>query len=298
VNYSIVCWLPQLPVNQNHDMHTKIMTTRSFSRCLTVSVAPLLLALALMLPGCATPKQVSEIVVQSNAAMLAGQFGLPEPGAATAKPAWEEATDRIEAFIAAHPDQPAAIASLRVRQAMLLLSYRQFSLAEAAFNAVAITDLHTDRDQALKRNQDTLLWWFANSTNATWTGADQNKSQAAIKQLKEEQSRLNSSPEIRDYLAEMRVWIGLSAAKQTASTSHARELVEDALNVYAEVFTPEDLKILSAGQEQLPDPKALGPDVRRRLRAKAVLAQAQKLNKDAELGAHPKSTEFDQLINK
>jgi len=278
-------------------MHTMTKNARSFSRCLAVSVGPLFLALALLFAGCATPKQVSEIVVQSNAAMLAGQFGLPEPGAATGKPAWEEATDRIEAFIAAHPDQPAAIAPLRIREAMLLLNYRQSSLAEAAFNAVAIADLHTDRDLALKRSQETLLWWFANSTNNAWSATDQNKSQAAFKQLKDEQTQLNGSPEIRDYLAEMRAWIGLSAAKQTASTSHARELVEDALNVYAEIFTPADLDMLSAGQEQLPDPKAFGPDVRRRLRAKAVLSQAQKLNKDAELVAHPKNALFDRMMN-
>ncbi len=84
-------------------MQTKIMTLRSLPRCLAVSVTPLLLALALARPGCAPRKQVAEIVAQSDAAMLAGQFGLPEPGAtATGKAAWQEASDRIETFIAAH----------------------------------------------------------------------------------------------------------------------------------------------------------------------------------------------------
>jgi hypothetical protein len=55
--------------------------------------------------------------------------------------------------------------------------------------------------------------------------------------------------------------------------------------------------ILVSRQEQLPDPKALGPEVRRRIRAKAVVTEARKLNAEAELGAHPKDAAFDQLLN-
>lgn len=269
-----------------------------FTRVLAAVAIPLLLGLTLALPGCATRKQVAEIVAQSNAAMLTGHLGLPEPKTATGKTAWQVESDRIEEFIAAHPEQKSTIAPLRVRQAMLLLSHRQFSLAEAAFNAAPIGDLHSARDKALKRRQETLLWWFANSTNDTWTTTDQTRAQTALKEFKEEQEQLASSPEIRDYLAEMRAWIGLASAKQTTSTNRARERIEEALNVYAEIFTPQDRLLLAEGKEQLPDPKALGPDVRRRLRAKAVLDQAQAQNKKDNLGAHPKVEVFDSWINK
>jgi hypothetical protein len=262
-----------------------------------VLAASLLLALALSQSGCATRKQVADIVAQSNGAMLASQFGLPEAKGATTKGSWEESSDRLEAFIAAHPDHPATTAPLRIRQAMLLLSYRQFSLAEAAFNAAVIEHLHTDRDQALKRIQATLLWWFANSTNAAWSAVDQTQAQLALRQLKQEQARLVASPDIRDYLAEMRAWIALAAAKQTTDTNAARGLIEEALDVYATAFTAEDLVILAAGQEQRPDPKALGPDVRRRLRARAVLAEARERNKNNGLGAHPTTAYFNQAIN-
>jgi len=279
-----------------------------FNRRSAVLSAPLFLTLALAFSGCVTRKEVAAIVTQSNAAILAGQFGgLPQTtGTGTAQP-WQESSDRLEAFIAAHPDQKATIAPLRVRQAMLLLAYRQFNLAQAAFNALEISDLHTDRDLALKRNQETLIWWFSASTNDSWTTVDETRAQIALKNLKEEQARVQDSPEIRDYLAEMRAWIGLSAARQNTDPNRKRLLIEETLDVYAGVFTPDDLAILAAGTEQLPDPKALGPDVRRRVRAKAVIAEARKTNLNLgvrpgqtpePLGAHPKNATFDTLINK
>lgn len=279
------------------------MRTPAIARPSTAPVArwlaSALLCLAWLLPGCATRQDVAQIVAQSNAAIVASQFGgLPEPRSGTNGPPWQEASDRIETFIAAHPDQAATVAPLRVRQAMLLLSHRQFNLAEAAFNAAVLEDLHTDRDRALKRNQDTLLWWFAASTNDTWTAADQTKAQAALRTLQEEQAGLGASPEIRDYLAEMRAWIGLAAAKQTTSAERARELLEDALDVYGESFSAPDLVILAEDREQLADPQALGPDIRRRLRAKAVLNQARKHNQDDTLEAHPRTATFDRIISR
>ncbi len=260
-------------------------------------VAPLLFALVLAFTGCATRKQVANIVTQSNAAMLAGQFGLPEASASGTNPSWQAESGRIDEFIAAHPDQPAIEAPLRIRQAMLLLTHGQFNLAAAAFNAASLDDLHTARDQALKRNDRTLLWWFASSTKKNWADSDHSQSDAALKALKEEQAQLADSPEIRDYLAEMRVWIGLSAARQTSAEegNTPKVIFEDALDVYAEIFTPEDLVILLTGREQLPDPSALGPEVRRRLRAKAVIASAKQWKPE---GAQPKNATFDQLLNR
>ncbi len=261
--------------------------------------APFLLALTLAVPGCATRRQVAEIVAQSNAAILGGHIGLPEPRTASGRPAWEEESERIDSFVAAHPDLPAATAPLRIRQAMLLLSHGQFSLAEAAFNSATIGDLHTDRDKALKRSQETLLWWFAHSTNHTWTAVEQTNALIALKQLKEEQDQLAASPEIRDYLAEMRAWIGLSAARQTTSANRARQLLEETLDTYAEIFTPGDLTALATGKERAPDSEAPASDLRRRLRARAVLEFAREINQSGDpLNAHPATPVFDQLINR
>lgn len=277
-----------------------------FGRAFTATSVPLVLAFALTLAGCATQKEVARIVADSNAAMLAGQFGLPDAHPGGQKESWETASDRIEAFIAAHPDQPATTSPLRIRQATLLLSHGQFALAEAAFNDVKLGDLHSDRDKAIKRSQKTMLWWFANSTNDIWTSTDQTQAQNALDQLKGEQALLKGSVDIRDYLAELRAWIGLSAAKQTTSEDTARTRIETTLNVYAGIFTPEDLVIIASGKENLPDPKAMGVDVRRRVRSRAVLRFARELNQDeAEpdvanrilLNAHPQNATFDAIIN-
>jgi hypothetical protein len=283
-------------------MKTSLPTRRSSGRSLATIITPLALALALILPGCVTRRQVSDIVAQSNAALLAGQFDLPTAVDTAAPPVWQRESDRIDAFIAAYPDQSTTTAPLRVRQAMLLLGHRQISLAQAAFNQVQIGDLHTDRDQALKRSERTLIWWFACSTNDTWTATDWAESAAALQQLRQEQATLAASPDIRDYLAEMRAWIGLSAARQSASGARARAFIQDALDVYAGIFTAADLAALAAGQERLPDLKALGSDIRRRLRVKAVLNEAQQLNarltQANEAAAHPQTREFDQWINR
>ena len=58
------------------------------------------------------------------------------------------------------------------------------------------------------------------------------------------------------------------------------------------------LVILAEDREQLADPRALGPDIRRRLRAKAVLNQARKQNQDDSLEAHPRNATFDRMINR
>jgi hypothetical protein len=277
-------------------MNTQTQFAHVAFRRLAAVAAPVLLAFTLALTGCATRKQVAEIVTQSNAAMLAGQFGLPAPSPESTNALWQAESDRIDAFIAAHPNQEALAAPLRIRQAMLLLSHGQFHLAAAAFNAVELEHLHTARDQALKRNDRTLLWWFATSAKPNWDDPDRDQARLSLRALAEEQERVADSPEIRDYLAEMRAWIGLAAARQ--SSSEAKELLEDALDVYAEVFSADDLVMLLTGREEVPDPKALGPDVRRRLRAKAVIAHAKQQNQADELGAHPKNPTFDQLLNR
>jgi hypothetical protein len=262
----------------------------------TAPVAPLLLVFTLTLAGCVTRQQVADLVTQSNAVMLAGAGVLPEPNAQGTPPAWQTESARLDAFIAAHPSQPATTAPLRLRQALLLLAHGQFHLAAAAFNAVQLEDLHTARDQALKRQEPTLLWWFASSTKANWEDADWTQARASLRTLREEQTRLADEPAIRDYLAELRAWIGLTAARQTSSG--AKALFEDALDVYAETFTAADLASLLAVQEQLPDPQALGPDVRRRLRAKAVIAHAQRQNREDDLGAQPANPTFAELLNR
>jgi len=96
----------------------------------------------------------------------------------------------------------------------------------------------------------------------------------------------------------MRAWIGLAAAKQSGNADATRARLVDALDVYAQTFSEHDLMILKQGSEQLPDLKALNSDVRRRLRARALLDVARQQNKSDALNAHPANTTFDVLINR
>lgn len=262
-------------------------------------LAALALGATLLVSGCVTDDQVRTIVATSNAAMLTGQLGEPatKPGDTPAA-AWQDANASVEAFIAAHPDQPEVIAPLRIRQAMLLLAQGQTSLAQAAFESADAAHLHTDRDEALKRQQEHLLWWFGTSSADTWSEADQTAAAEARASLKTEYARLERSPEIRDYLAEMCAWIGLAAAKQTTSEQTRRERLEEALDEYATIFTTADFEILQKGAENLAGPKSLTTDVRRRLRGRVLLEEARQYNLGNAIGAHPRNTTFDAIINK
>src|SRR5688572_16330532 len=91
-------------------------------------IARLLPLLAgLWLAGCATVDQVQKIVADSNAASLSADLnpGSANPPGSTAGQSWQEASKKIEAFITANPDQKTTNASLRVRQAVMLLQNRQ-----------------------------------------------------------------------------------------------------------------------------------------------------------------------------
>src|SRR6185503_14329741 len=89
------------------------------------------LAAMLFSSGCATQRQVKEIVSASNMASLSAELGLGSED--PSKPAgggdsWKQASAKIEAFVAEHPENKTTIAALRVRQAVLLLNNKQYHL--------------------------------------------------------------------------------------------------------------------------------------------------------------------------
>jgi len=122
------------------------------------------LAAALFATGCATQRQVKEIVSASNMASLSTELGLG--GEDPSKPAgggdsWKQASAKIEAFVAEHPENKTTIAVLRVRQAVMLLNNKQYNLAKAAFAEAKLEDLRaSSRDRSLKRLETDLLWWY------------------------------------------------------------------------------------------------------------------------------------------
>lgn len=259
----------------------------------------LLLAVTGGIAGCITAPEVAKIVAQSNAAMLAGQLGgLPSPeGKSGNAESLSAASARIDAFVEAHADQKQVVAPLRIRQAMLLLAHQQFNSARSAFDAASIGDLVTARDQALKRNQAHLLWWFAASGKKIWTAEDFAAAGKALDDLKAEHGKLTGSPEIRDYLGELRAWIGVTHAGRSTSPDRARALLVDALDQYANLFTPAELELIATDQNPPGGETSVGQELRRRLRAKAVLATARKINMEAGLSAQPTTGVFARMIN-
>ena len=141
----------------------------------------LLTFIAGIVSGCATKGEVKGIVEASNKELLmstelafvntaimgtgadstsASHSGLGEKPTVDQQEQWKVLSGKIDAFIAAHPDQKVTASALRMRQAMLLLAHKQYNLANAAFNMVEPQLLNTARDKALYTLRTHLVWWF------------------------------------------------------------------------------------------------------------------------------------------
>jgi hypothetical protein len=264
------------------------------------SVVTALAAAVLLVDGCATQSQVENIVAESNAAILAA--GVPDvqlqadgsSGGGTRD--WQSASHKIDAFIAANPDQRTTIGALRVRQGVLLLANRQYDLAQAAFNAA--TDLKTDRDKALKALSPWLVWWYQHSADPTLNPLQRDKAREALSAFDAQIAKVRASPDIRDFLAEMRAYIGLKLASEEQGDTKRATFV-DTLNRYSEIFTSEDLDVLAQGNLK-PASNAVTVTERRRLRAQAVIAKAKRMASSGSLASltasNLKNPQFAKLV--
>jgi hypothetical protein len=230
--------------------------------------------------GCATQqaKQITNLPQAPGLAGLPDKTPLPQlppPAArdAGAAPTDAESIQRIEAYIAAHPDQKATIASLRIRQGVLYLNQKQYNLAAAAFDSADATLLVTDRDQALKAISPELVWWFRTAPLPNIPAAEMGRAESAMRVLKVETAKRQGSPDTRELLAETRAWIGLKYFAALADRGKQKVVMEDTINEYATIFTPADLAYLCA-PGRVSDGVPL-EEQRRRLRAGPVIKQAR-----------------------
>ena len=112
------------------------------------SLVTLLAATALMFAGgCATQRQVSIAVAESNAALVSPFLDRAQPGGSG--DTWKEAVSKLDRLIAAHPAEKTLVNHLKVRQAMLLTVNRQDSLASMRWKDIDPGALKTERDRAL-----------------------------------------------------------------------------------------------------------------------------------------------------
>ncbi len=268
----------------------QILESRTWTQLLS-----LLAGLALVV-GCATSRQVREIVATSNAAALQATLGVTDFGGAASG---TNAVQAIDQFIAAHPDQPKTIAALRLRQAMLLLTQRRFNLAQAAFNEVKPEQLVTARDLALKRLQDELLWFYRHSTDNPVDAAQGDRTLAALQKGIAEldvsvRKGAVENEEIRDRLAELRVQLGLSVARAFPPLP-MRQRVEQAINEYSRIFTPADLRAMRQEGPWM-EVTAINPSIKRRAGAVAPVIEAKRLSEDLEPRPRFESPDFQALI--
>jgi len=273
-----------------------------------ISIIGVILCLvALAATGCATQGQVRDIVNQSNESMLISMIdmnssvlpgaGLPSgnPDSPGIKP-WEEASGKIDAFIATHSDQKTLVSALRIRQGMLLLAHEKFNLARAAFEMADPAYLHTARDIALYNLREHLIWWFEQD-KTIFTPKNFEKGEMALVKFQEEIDKLGESPGIRDYLAEMRAYIALQMALRITAENEATEYFEDGINKYAMIFTNEDLKMLEThkallgkgGQEVI-------LETRRYMRGLTVIKKAKDVIKTQPITPDIKNETFRSLI--
>ncbi len=243
---------------------------------------------ALLLNGCISSTEVKSIVTHSNYEMLLaadpalGVAGLQTDPAAGGNQKVDEAAARIETFLAQHQDDPAMVSALRLRQALLYLNHGQFSLAQNAFAEVKATDLHSARDKALFAVQPHLLWWnqTAAMNPAGFFASEKAKAEKAMSALlAETKAKDLPPPDLRDYLLEMRAWIGLKLGLAIADPAASRETLQNAVNPIAESFTPAELTLLTT--TTFKDAKPFDLSTRRVLRTRSLLSTLARLTANA-----------------
>lgn len=184
-------------------------------------VLALLIAGVAGFAGCATTKEVREIVAQSNAAMVM----VDVPGLETEKDPddpdrWKAPVERIERLIAQHPDQPGLVAALRVRQAMLLTVYGQFAAANEAWSMVGDTGALGARDRALHALHSDLVWWFERAPDPRFGNEQVARAGHAVARFASICDGLPEGSDIRFYLETMRALIALKAANSVNTTGN------------------------------------------------------------------------------
>ena len=250
----------------------------------------LLVSCALFFSGCMSTTEVKSIVHDSNYEMLVsaepalGVAGLQtDPAAAGGNQKIDEAAARIETFLAQHQDDPAMASALRLRQGLLYLNHREFSLAQSVLAEVKATDLHSARDKTLYAVQKHLLWWnqTAEMSPARFFASEKDKAVEAMASLLATTKSKDAvpPPDLGDFLLEMRAWIGLKLGLATVDPATARDALQSAVNPWAETFTPAELTLLVS--PTFKDVKPYDLSTRRVLRARALLTTLAQLTAGA-----------------
>jgi hypothetical protein len=264
----------------------KVRTIEKWARiCLTLAVV----AIA---SGCNLQPQVEKMVADSNARLLASQIPAAQLPLRPGDPKDDDVAQRIEQFIAEHPEQKTLNASLRVRQAIVYVNRKEYNLAEAAFKEAARHELVSARDAALVAVHEDLIWWYETSEADNLSEAQVKRAERARQAIIAEAKKRAGSPDIRDFLAEAAAWIGLKQLAGLSSFAEQRVLVQQIVDEYSSIFDPDDLNWLCK-----PGPLTTNvamAAVRRRARAEPILDATARYAQNPKL--EPKPTFRDPIM--
>jgi hypothetical protein len=205
-----------------------------------LGLAPLLLAGVLVLStGCVTKRDVEEIVVGTNAALVSPYLNRTGEDASGG----ETALADIDRLIRSHPDNPVLVNHLLVRQAMVLTIQKKSALAEQRWGRVQSAELKSERDRALYASREALVWAYHRLPESS--PLDANEMTLARSHIDELDGALASveTPDIAIYLHTIRAEIALKLADsmdEDRDKARITELLTTSLETYAESFAVED----------------------------------------------------------
>jgi hypothetical protein len=266
----------------------------------------ILAACAFLLTGCITDQQVRSIVNESNYEMLVATTPGLGTGLAT-DPSRGGGTDvdsaaRISAFLAANSDDPVLSGTLRLRQILIYLNQRAFALADSAFAELDASALHTSRDQTLAAAYPDLRWW-AEHSHAAEIAFSSTQTQAALTHMASLERhaadpKLAGAPDLRDYLLEMRAWIGLKLGLATPNNpTFTVDTIQKSVNAWTDTFSAAELAQLDS------DFSSTNPfdlSTRRVIRARnllSALASARRVPAGVSLPPPPPLTFSQPAVN-
>ena len=211
------------------------------------TVVSLIAILSLATTACLSSKDVREIVDASNessiarfeAERLAAEVPMPD---APGDEAWKETFERIDAYIAAHPDHIRTIAALRLRQGVLAMNHGAYNMSRAAFAEVNVADLSNERDRAILEAHDAFLFWNGLNGGAEPTTLNGPQSAAAkrhIKDLTGTADALPATSTTRRMLEQIRVRMAVLVGRNLADADSNRGAILPAIDRYAAVFAGE-----------------------------------------------------------
>jgi hypothetical protein len=185
--------------------------------------------------------------------------GVDPAGSRSSISGWKDSVERIEEFIARHPNEPEVTNPLRIREAILLLSVDERYQGAAAFNDVDPAHISNEADRALFDIRETLIWWYGiGGENSAFSREDTEKNaKKALENLATVADRFSKSARIRRLLEQMRVRIANRLARATTDISETRAILEDGLDRYAAQFRPLEYPLIQNWNREDPKPGLL-----------------------------------------